>query len=96
VNTIDVELNVSDEIAPNIKVLVSPNPFNNFTNISVKGADESAIEIMVMDVAGRKVLNQISESNLIQLQTSNLARGLYLYELKQHNKTIAKGKMIAE
>lgn len=96
VNTIDVELNVNEVIASNINVSVSPNPFKNFTNIAVKGADESAIEIVVIDVAGRKVLNQISATNLIQLEAGNLTRGIYVYELKQHNQTIAIGKLIAE
>jgi hypothetical protein len=91
-----VELNVNEVITGNINVSVSPNPFKNFTNIAVKGADESAIEIVVMDVAGRKVLNQISATNLIQLEAGNLTRGIYVYELKQHNQTIAKGKLIAE
>ncbi|MBX2903990.1 MAG: PKD domain-containing protein [Chitinophagales bacterium] len=96
-NTIDVTLNVSDPSTQHVTISVAPNPFKTFTNILVNGANENEpIEIEVCDLAGRNVLKQVSSTNLIQLQAGNLAHGVYVYEVKQNNQTIGKGKMIAE
>lgn len=96
VNTIDFALAVKDVSCKQITITVSPNPFKAYTNILVNGADDAPIEIEVRDLAGRIVLNQISESKLIQLQTLNLSNGMYVYQLKQNKKLIGTGKMVKE
>ncbi|MCO5281571.1 MAG: PKD domain-containing protein [Chitinophagales bacterium] len=95
-NTVDFSLSVKNVNAKQPTITVSPNPFKTYTNILVNGAEASPIEIEVRDLAGRTVVKQISESNLIQLQTLNLASGMYVYELKQNNGVIGTGKMIAQ
>lgn len=95
-NTIDISLNVNSVDNGNVAITVFPNPFKDFTAILVNGASEQPLTIEVFDLAGRSVIKQFSENNLIQLQAGNLASGLYIYEVKQNNRVIGKGKMIAE
>ncbi|MBX2910006.1 MAG: PKD domain-containing protein [Chitinophagales bacterium] len=96
VNTIDFALAVKNINRKQPTITISPNPFKTYTNILVNGAEASPIEIEVRDLTGRTVVKQISESNLIQLQTLNLASGMYVYEVKQNNGVIGTGKIIAQ
>jgi hypothetical protein len=68
----------------------------DFTNISIAGATDAPIYLEVRDMAGRLVQQQISESNLLRVDRNSMASGLYVYQLKQNNVVIGKGKMIAE
>jgi uncharacterized repeat protein (TIGR01451 family) len=96
VNIIDVELDIDNLNKEKIHVVAMPNPFKTTTNIWINGEINGAVEMVITDLAGRKVLSEISENRLITIQAGNLAPGLYLYELKYEHKTIGSGKLIAE
>jgi uncharacterized repeat protein (TIGR01451 family) len=95
-NTIDISLSVSDLSKGNVSITLAPNPMRDYTNISIAGATDAPIYLEVRDMAGRLVQQQISESNILHVNRNNMASGLYVYQLKQNNVVIGKGKMIAE
>ncbi len=95
-NTIDISLSVDVLNKGNVSITLAPNPMRDFTNISIAGATDAPIYLEVRDMAGRLVQQQISESNLLHVDRNSMAAGLYVYQLKQNNVVIGKGKMIAE
>ena len=95
-NTIDISLSVGDLNKGNVSITLTPNPMRDYTNISIAGATDAPIYLEVRDMAGRLVQQQISESNLLRVDRNSMASGLYVYQLKQNNVVIGKGKMIAE
>ncbi len=96
VNTIDIELSIGDLNKGNVSITLAPNPIRDYTNISIAGATDAPIYLEVRDMAGRLIQQQISESNVLKVERSNMASGIYVYQLKQNNVVIGKGKMIAE
>jgi len=95
-NIIDISLSVGDLNKGNVNITLAPNPMRDYTNISIAGATDAPIYLEVRDMAGRLVQQQISESNLLRVDRNSMASGLYVYQLKQNNVLIGKGKMIAE
>ena len=61
-----------------------PNPTNDVLNIPISGNANGNIEISVYDITGRQIFVNVnnSESNLIQLNVSNLLSGTYVLKLK--------------
>jgi hypothetical protein len=70
-----------------------PNPFSDKINITAKGSEP--VEINLFDVTSRKMLHQsFTKSTLIS--TEQLARGIYLYEVRNKDRVIKKGKVVRE
>jgi hypothetical protein len=68
-----------------------PNPFSDKLNITTK-KNETA-EIIIYDIASRKILSQ-SLTNSTIINTEQLSKGIYLYEVKNKNVVIKKGKLV--
>ncbi len=95
-NTIDISLSVDDLNKGNVSITLAPNPMRDFTNINIAGAADAPIYLEVRDMAGRLVQQNVSDSNVLKVERNNMAAGLYVYQLKQNNVVIGKGKLIAE
>lgn len=72
------------------KINASPNPANNFTNISYELINPETVTVSLYDMNGRLVITPITDKqgageNSIQLNTSELISGLYFYEVKIGN-----------
>jgi hypothetical protein len=61
------------------EVNVYPNPFNNFLNVSLDSKDK--ILWAISDVRGR-VVNSGYDSNVWEINTSQLFNGIYFLRLK--------------
>ncbi|MEP7169859.1 MAG: T9SS type A sorting domain-containing protein [Bacteroidota bacterium] len=70
-----------------------PNPFTNTINLTVKTNELS--EITLYDITSRKLLQQKFTSS-ISLNTDQLAKGIYLYEVRNKNGIIKNGKVVKE
>ncbi|MBL7914745.1 MAG: T9SS type A sorting domain-containing protein [Bacteroidia bacterium] len=73
------------------KVTVYPNPFNN--KIEVTNENNIQSEIILFDIASRKILQQ-NFTNSVSLNTEQLAKGLYLYEVRDKNGLYKTGKVL--
>jgi hypothetical protein len=95
VNTIDYTLSVKDLEQSDITITIMPNPFNQFTSIKIDGA-EGTYELKVYDMLGNLVRTAVTSNNTFGFERNNLSPGVYMYEIRQQNKVIGKGKMVAE
>jgi hypothetical protein len=73
--------------------LIIPNPFSDRLNITISNKDLS--EINLYDISSRKLL-QKKFTNSTTLNTQQLAKGIYLYEVRNINGVIKKGKVVKE
>ena len=72
-------------------VRFSPNPFSNEINIT--STDNELSEIILYDITSRKLLQQ-TFTNSTSINTSQLSKGIYFYEVRNKNGVIEKGKVI--
>lgn len=72
---------------------IFPNPFNNELNISIKDNEKS--QIILYDLSSRKLLQQ-TFTNTTTINTEQLAKGMYLYTVRNKNGTIKNGKVIKQ
>jgi|CXWJ01.1.fsa_nt_gi hypothetical protein len=72
---------------------IKPNPFSNKINITTK--TNELVEFILYDVIGRKNLQQFFTTS-ISINTEQLAKGIYLYEVRNKNGVIKKGKVVKD
>ncbi|MEP7169801.1 MAG: T9SS type A sorting domain-containing protein, partial [Bacteroidota bacterium] len=82
-----------DEINENTIVNIYPNPVYNELNIKMDNIELS--EIILYDLTSRKLLQQ-KFTNSVTLNTEQLAKGIYIYEVRNKNGVIKKGKVVKE
>ncbi|HRB38192.1 MAG TPA: T9SS type A sorting domain-containing protein, partial [Bacteroidia bacterium] len=75
----------------NSNIKIYPNPLSDILNIKAWGFSE----IILYDVAARKLLQQ-KFTNSTTVNTEQLAKGLYLYEVRNKNGLCKKGKVVKE
>ncbi|CAN5539305.1 hypothetical protein BH11BAC1_BH11BAC1_11280 [soil metagenome] len=84
---------ISELLPTDSSISIFPNPFNDNVNILSRGNKLS--KIFIYDIAGR-ILLQKEFTNSITLNTSSLADGVYIYELRNINGTSTKGKVVKQ
>jgi hypothetical protein len=84
--------NILEAIKENEFVLY-PNPFEDKLNISVK--ENGQAEIILYDILSRR-LSQKKFTNSTTLNTEQLAKGIYIYEVRNKNGVIQNGKIVKE
>ncbi len=78
-------------------VKVFPNPANDNLTISHNlETKDGKISLEIMDVMGRVLLNNTINNTNHQIDISQLASGLYFYNIIQHDKMIQSGKLVVE
>jgi len=75
----------------NEAILIYPNPANDELNIAINNNELS--EIILYDVACRKLMQQ-EFTKSVSLQIEQLIKGIYLYEVRNKNGVIKKGKIV--
>ncbi|MBP9083047.1 MAG: T9SS type A sorting domain-containing protein [Bacteroidia bacterium] len=74
-------------------VTVYPNPFTDKIEVAIKNNMQS--EIILFDITSSKLLQQ-NFTNSVSLNTEQLAKGTYLYELRNKNGIIKSGKVVKD
>jgi len=74
-------------------ILVFPNPMAGKLNITVK--KNELVEVTLFDITSRIIFNQ-SFINSTSINTEQLAKGIYLYEVRNKNGVIKKGKIVKD
>lgn len=87
------EVGIADMLNKEYDVNVFPNPFMNALNISV--VNESESEIILYNILSEEILKQ-AFTNSVSLNTTQFARGIYLYEVRNKSEIIKKGKVVKE
>lgn len=90
-----IVLEVNQVANSEISIKAYPNPFKEQTTIEVEGAAFESLELLVTDVAGRVVKQQLAQhESKIQLHRKNLQSGVYFYQLKGDGTWIGSGKLM--
>jgi len=80
-------------------VAVAPNPFTDFTQISIQAATAGTYDFAVTDLLGRTVNRQTLDvragDNSFTFNGSDLAKGIYIYAISQGDK-VTSGKLVVE
>jgi hypothetical protein len=82
-----------NEVKNNDEVILFPNPFTDKINITAKRNE--LIEFVLYDLISRKIFNQ-SFTNSTSINTEQLTKGVYLYEVRNKNGVIKKGKVVKD
>ena len=77
----------------NLEVEVYPNPFSELINMKINNNQFS--EILLYDILSRQLL-QRTFINSVSINTEQLAKGIYLYEVRNKNGVIKKGKIVKD
>ena len=75
-----------------------PNPFKTFFTIKIDSNEVlSNANLSIFDLIGNKVedVNGLYQNEFL-IDRKNLKSGMYIYYVKQNDKLISKGKIIAE
>jgi hypothetical protein len=92
----DVSLTTTTGISnnsENVLINIFPNPIINELYISFN--NNSPYEIFLYDITSRKIMQNNFVSS-VSLNMEQLARGIYIYELRNKNEVIRKGKIVKE
>ncbi len=74
---------IGEQTKLNNLVSLYPNPFNN--QLSIKNTSVSDLNINVLDITGKTIINQQSNSEVIELNTSELNNGIYFVRIMSGN-----------
>lgn len=67
-------------------VLITPNPASNFVNITLVKTVAAQSEIYLFDINGILLSQYNTQGNNLQINTSSLAKGIYLLKVSTENK----------
>ena len=90
----DVSLTLSTSIEKQTQdetITIYPNPVNDKLDIAIN--NDKLSKIILYDIASKKVL-QKEFKNSVTINTEQLAKGIYLYEVRNKNGVIKKGKVV--
>lgn len=74
---------------------VYPNPA--VSNVTVEYAVEGTAQFVMVDVAGREVMQQyVSGNGTMNLNVESLHKGVYLYDIRQGNKSFGMKKLVVK
>ncbi len=86
-------IGINEFFAGNTLTQISPNPFSN--EIKVSNSLNKSCEIIIYDITSRKIV-QKKFINEITINTSQLGKGIYLFEVKYNNVILSNGKIIKD
>ena len=86
-------LGINDTSALQSAISISPNPVIN--ELKVKTNYNQLSEIIIYDFTSRKILEK-KFTNSTSINTGQLAKGIYLYEVRNKSGVIKKGKIVKD
>ncbi|HYV54141.1 MAG TPA: T9SS type A sorting domain-containing protein [Chitinophagaceae bacterium] len=87
------EIESVQQIINGSNTVIFPNPFCEKINVNANDTYQS--EIILYDILSRKLL-QHTFTNSTTLNTEQLAKGIYIYEVRNKNGMIQNGKVVKE
>ncbi|MFN0189443.1 MAG: T9SS type A sorting domain-containing protein [Bacteroidia bacterium] len=90
--TISTSTGVEENYSDN-DVTVFPNPFSNTLNIIFSNNEIS--EFILYDISSRKIMHT-EIANSVSLNTEQLAKGIYIYEVRERRGLCKKGKVVKD
>jgi hypothetical protein len=96
---VDGEVSVNETAAANFNVEQNvPNPANNYTRVSftVPNAEDASVTItnLIGEVVRKKAVKSKKGENTVDIDTSDIPSGIYLYSVQTASKKITKRMVI--
>ena len=88
-----IYINDIHELRSQPSATVYPNPF--MTRLTVGSKFSGQLDFFLYDITGRQLIQQ-SFAGYISLNTENISKGIYTYEIKTRNSVLKHGKLIKE
>ncbi|MFK7932255.1 MAG: T9SS type A sorting domain-containing protein [Saprospiraceae bacterium] len=85
----DPRVTSTENVLPASAINITPNPAQNWLNISLQNIDSQENTLRLIDLTGKEILRQTTEQN-VQLDVQNLARGMYLLQIQTEAGTAVK------
>ena len=80
---------------PDVKVAVSPNPSAEVAHISIEGIDNRNLHCNIYTISGKKIYEKhISQHTTFSLPVLEWKKGIYVYEISNHQQLLATGKLL--
>lgn len=86
-------IGINEPLITENTIQYSPNPFSNEITFSID--NDGPCEIIIYDIRSEKIM-QKQFRNTTTLNTSQLGKGTYIFEVRLNNMTYKKGKIIKE
>lgn len=86
----------TNPISENVHLKVYPNPFSDWTRFELEGIAEANASLIVYDAYGRTVMQRVFDQNQLLLNASELAAGMYFYQVRLDGKVVNAGKMVKQ
>lgn len=83
-------------LTDNIKLTVIPNPFSNYTTITLSGAHGRYGFMLYNNIGEQVAIQQLTAEQSLKLERNKLSAGLYIYNITTGNQVIARGKLLIE
>ena len=77
------------------KMTLYPNPATTYTTVGFNLIPEGRVYIEIIDLLGRKMYQttEVLNSNILEINTSNLPMGMYILTVTINNKTLSNFKL---
>lgn len=81
-----------------IHVNVYPNPMKDQATIALEGLDLNGEEIQleVLNAMGQRMLVQVGQNGLFQIQRNRLETGMYFYRITKDGELLSSGKLMVD
>ncbi|MCK4662264.1 MAG: T9SS type A sorting domain-containing protein [Bacteroidales bacterium] len=80
----------------NQSISIFPNPTNEIINIEIKSQKIKLFNAEIYNIQGKLIFMKQYKSNSINIDISDLSKGIYLLKLKDENGSIIKTKKIVK
>jgi hypothetical protein len=93
------ETGISDASATKLNLKISPNPANDYVQISMTLTEKSNVDINIVDITGRSVYNKSyntlrAGNNQLEISTSELLSGVYIVKIRTGNNFVSRKLLI--
>lgn len=83
---VTIPVGISESVNLSASVSVFPNPFSN--QITIRNTTNLRTEVGVLDITGKLVAGDVSESGIVELTTESLSSGVYFVKIKSEGSVL--------
>jgi hypothetical protein len=78
-------------------ITVVPNPFRDHTTITVSGIELKDVSLEIYSIVGqREIVSAPAADGVFHLDRGGLSGGIYIYNIRQGDRSIGSGKLVVE
>ena len=89
----DTTLSFISTSSNELTITVYPNPMSN--EVTVRTSSDELKEFILRDIFSKEILRE-KFTNSVTLNTEKIAAGIYIYEVRNRNKVLKKGKVVKD